>query len=133
MGIFSERENNRKADLHLRRARQILGIPIYARHTFLGRVSDFLIETESSIIRYFVLRKAKLLSFRHFLISPEWIDSISYLEQKATLNIEPSLFATSPSYRPGMALDRSTEARIFSHHGRLGYWESRKKRAVNAI
>ncbi len=130
VGIFSEREKNRRSDPHLRSGKQILGMQIESRQKQIGRVSDFLIETESSVIRYFVVKKTKLLSTQFFLIFPQWIESISYLKRKVTLNLEPSLFASAPHYAAQIDVNRELETKIFAHYGMPGYWESGEKAAV---
>ncbi len=129
-GIFTNRESDRKNDLHLRTKRDLIGLEIHSRGIPIGRVSDCLIESENSMIRYLVIQDQKFHSGRYLLIAPDWIESLSYQDRHASVNIDLSLFETAPSYQPRLGIDRKTEEVIFAHFRRSPYWTEEKEAAA---
>lgn len=64
------------------------------------------------------------------LISPEWIQDVSWLKSTVTIDLDRQAIKDAPAYDERALLDRDAELRIYKHYGRSGYWQDQRDRAV---
>lgn len=110
------------ADSHLRSSKEVIGYEIMATDGPIGRVDDFVFDDQSWAIRYMVVDTRKWLPGKHVLLSPEWIDSVSWPEHEVYMSLTREAVERSPEYDPSGPITREHETALHEHHGRRAYW-----------
>ena len=59
---------------------------------------------------------------KHALMSPEWIERVSWEDGKVYVNLSREAIKNAPAYAPGSIISREYEAELCRHYGREGYW-----------
>jgi uncharacterized protein YrrD len=111
------------ADPNLRSARDVMGYYIQATDGDLGHVEDFLVDAETWAIRYCIVDTRNWLPGRKVLVSPEWIQRVSWEESKVYLDLSKRHIEAAPEFDPSVPLAREHEERLYTHLGREKYWE----------
>ena len=112
-------------DPHLRSTRDVSGHHVQATDGEIGHVEDFLIDDDSWTIRYLVIDTRNWWPGRRVLISPQWIDRISWTEAKIFANVAREWVRQSPEYIEQSVVTRDDEAELYKHYKRTGYWRER--------
>lgn len=110
------------ASSHLRSAREVTGYGIAARDGDIGHVEDFLAEDGVWAVRYMVVDTRNWLPGRKVLVSPQWIEAISWGENRVRVDLTRDQVRDAPEYAPERDLDRDYEMRLFNHYARVPYW-----------
>ena len=110
-------------DPDLRSARDVMGYYIQATDGDLGHVEDFLVDAETWAIRYCIVDTRNWLPGRKVLVSPEWIQRVSWEESKVYLDLSKRHIEAAPEFDPSLPLAREHEERLYTHLGRDKYWE----------
>ncbi len=118
------------ADPHLRSYNAVMGCHIHARDGEIGHVQGFLVDDYLWSVRYLIVNTSNWWVGHQVVISPEWIQGVSWSEAKVTIDLDRQAIKDSPSYDEGSLIDRDAEARIYNHYDRNGYWQSQRERAV---
>ena len=109
-------------DSHLRSSKEVIGYEIMATDGPIGSVENFVFDDKSWAIRYIVVDTRKWLRGKHVLLSPEWIDGVSWSEHEVYVKVTRDAIQTSPEYDPSRPLSREHESALYEHHGRPAYW-----------
>jgi sporulation protein YlmC with PRC-barrel domain len=112
-----------KGDPHLRSAETLHGYGIDATDQEFGSLDDFVMDTESWSIRYLVVDTNKFLSLKKVILSPDWVDSISWPKRKIRVNLTKETIKNSPEYIADASVNREYEERLYDYYGRPTYWE----------
>jgi PRC-barrel domain len=107
---------------HLRSADTVMHYYIHARDGDIGHVEDFLVDPEAWAIRYMVVATRNWLPGRKVLISPQWIEDISWSENMVHLDLLQSQLRSAPEYKHGVPIERAYESALFEHYRRAPYW-----------
>jgi uncharacterized protein YrrD len=110
-------------DPHLRSVHALHGYGIEATDHEFGSIDDFIMDTESWSIRYLAIDTNKFLPLKKVIISPDWVDSISWSKQKIRLNLSKETIKNSPEYTADAPVNREYEERLYDYYGRPTYWE----------
>lgn len=111
-----------RGDPHLRSVNAVRGYEIEATHGTIGRVEDFLVDSETWAIRYLIIDTHRWLPGKRVLISPEWIERISWSERQVVVGLEREAIERSPEYKDGSPVTRDYEATLHLHYDREAYW-----------
>ena len=111
------------ADPNLRSARDVMGYYLQATDGDLGHVEDFLVDAETWAIRYCIVDTRNWLPGRKVLVSPEWIQRVSWEESKVYVDLSKRHIEAAPEFDPSVPLAREHEDRLYTHLGREKYWE----------
>ena len=111
-----------KVDSSLRSAQEVIGYRIHANDGDIGHVEDFILEDESWIIRYLVVNTKNWLPGSNVLISPEWIEKISWSDSKVWIDLFRGQIKDSPRYDPSAPINQEYETRLYDFYGRPKYW-----------
>jgi PRC-barrel domain len=125
--LARERESLEMSDPHLRSARDVTGYYIQATDGDLGHVEDFLVDDETWAIRYSIVDTRNWLPGRKVLVSPEWIQRVSWEESKVYVDLSKRHIEAAPEFDPSVPLAREQEERLYTHLGRVKYWEREPK------
>jgi hypothetical protein len=107
---------------HLRSSREVAGYRIEANDGEIGHVDDYIIDDETWGIRYLVVDTRNWLPGRKVLISPKWIERVSWEDLNVTVDLSREAIKNSPEYSEGTALTRDYETKLHGHYNRAGYW-----------
>jgi hypothetical protein len=98
-------------DPHLRSTYDVSGYNIQARDGEIGHVEDFIIDDTKN-----------LWPGKKVLLSPQWIERISWDESKVFVNLSSDSIKQSPEYTEESLLTRDYETALHQHYNRRGYW-----------
>ena len=118
--VFSQ--GGKTWDPHLRSTHDVGGHHIQAADGEIGHVEDFVIDDGAWAIRYLIIDTQNWWPGRKVLISPQWIERISWDESKVFINLSCETIKHSPEYTEETMLTREYEAKLLGHYNRQGYW-----------
>jgi len=110
-------------DPTLRSARDVTGDYIAARDGDIGHVEDFLVDDRAWALRYMVVDTRNWWPGKRVVLSPEWIETVSWSNSKVYVDLSQDAIKRAPAYDSTHPLQREDEGRLFEHHGRRKYWE----------
>lgn len=120
---WSERASTgKKWDYTLRSTRDVTGHHIQATDGAIGHVEDFIIDPETWAIRYLVVDTRNWWPGKKVLVSPQWIERVSWSESKVFVNLSREAIKQSPGFLDDSVLDRDYETVLHHHYNRPGYW-----------
>jgi hypothetical protein len=117
--------SNQKAaawDHHLRSTQEVMGYYIQALDGEIGHIEDFVIDDENWTIRYLVVGTKNWWPGKKVLVSPLWIERMSWGESKVFTNLSRQTIKESPEYSEESLLTRDYEIGLHHHYNRKGYW-----------
>jgi hypothetical protein len=87
-------------------------------------VEDFIVETDDWRVRYMVVDTRNWLpGGKKTLISPSWIDAMSWEEARVHVSLSQQAIKTSPEWHGAShALSQDYEAELHRHYGQPTYW-----------
>ena len=109
-------------DHHLRSTREVSGYNIQALDGDIGHVDDFIIDDETWAIRYLIIDTRNWWPGKKVLVSPQWIERVSWNESKVFVNLLRESVKLSPEYSEESLLTRDYETELHQHYNRQGYW-----------
>jgi len=109
-------------DLDLRSTLDVTGHHLQATDGEIGHVADFVIDDETWAIRYLIVSTRNWWPGKLVLISPQWIDRVSWDEKKVFVGLSRESIKHSPAYTEASLLNRSYEEGLYHHYDRSGYW-----------
>jgi hypothetical protein len=109
-------------DPHLRSTYDVSGHHIQALDGELGHVQDFIIDDETWAIRYLIVDTHNWWPGKKVLVSPQWIERVSWGENKVFVNLSRETIKQSPEYTEESLLTRDYETELHRHYKRQGYW-----------
>ncbi len=119
------KSNNKKEkswDPHLRSTNAVSGHNIQAKDDEIGHVEDFIIDDETWAIRYLIIDTRNWWAGKKVLVSPQWIDRVSWDDQKVFVNLSRESIMKSPEYSEENLLTRDYETQLHRHYNRNIYW-----------
>jgi uncharacterized protein YrrD len=109
-------------DAHLRSTHAVSGYHLEAVDGEIGHVEDFIIDDETWAIRYLLINTKNWWSGKKMLVSPQWIERVSWNDSKVYINLSREVIKQSPEYTEDQLLTREYEIELHSHYNRQGYW-----------
>ena len=106
----------------LRSTRAVTGYHVQATDGEIGHVEDFLVDPETWTIRYLIVGTRNWWPGKKVLISPQWIDRVSWRENKVFVGLSREAIKASPEYTETSFLNREYETGLHRHYNREGYW-----------
>lgn len=105
-------------DPHLRSAEDVEGYNISALDGEIGHVDDMIIDDETWMIHYWVVKTKNWLPGKKVLISPQWINLISWEDKKVFVDMTVDSIKKSPGYDPSKPLQMEYETELNNYYGR---------------
>jgi uncharacterized protein YrrD len=115
-------EGEKPWDPHLRSTNDVEGHGILTGDGELGHVEDFIIDDSTWVIRYLVVDTKNWWPGKKVLISPHWVESISWAESNVRVNLSRETIKLAPEYVDGTDLTREYETRLHDYYDKKGYW-----------
>jgi len=120
-----ERETNsggKAWDTRLRSASEVTGYNIHASDGEIGHVEDFVIDDATWTIRYLIADTRNWWPGKKVLISPKWIERVSWDDSKVFVKLSRDAVRRSPEYSAESLPTRDYEIGLHKHYGLSGYW-----------
>ncbi|HVC00694.1 MAG TPA: PRC-barrel domain-containing protein [Steroidobacteraceae bacterium] len=118
----ADAERHSHDDHHLRSGKAVVGYRMHASDGDLGHVRELLIDEDSWAIRYMIADTSNWWMGHRVLISPQWIESVSWAQEQVVVNLTRAAVKSAPPYLVDRPVDRAQEMAVFGHHRRKGYW-----------
>jgi uncharacterized protein YrrD len=109
-------------DHHLRSTHAVSGYHIHATDGEIGHVEDFVIDDETWAIRYLIVNTSNWWAGKKVLVSPQWIERVSWDDKAVFINLSRETIKQSPEYTEESLLTRDYEIGLHGHYNRKGYW-----------
>jgi hypothetical protein len=109
-------------DPNLRSTSTVNGYYIQAADGEIGHVEDFIVDDETWAIRYLIVDTRNWWPGKKVLISPKWIERVSWSESKVFVNLTRETIKQSPEYTEESLITRDYETGLHRHYDRQGYW-----------
>ncbi len=109
-------------DAHLRSTNEVSGYHIQASDGEIGHVKDFIIDDETWAIRYLVIETKNWWAGKTVLVSPHWIERVSWNEAKVFVSLSRDVIQQSPEYTEESLLTSDYESKLHRHYNRQEYW-----------
>ncbi len=114
----------------LRSMQELKDYTIGATDGEIGHVSDFFFDDGSWVIRYLVVETSNWWGGHQVLISPHWIEAISWADSTVSVNLNRHAVKSSPRFDSTAELNRQNEMDLFTHYEQPAYWDSEPKPAA---
>jgi hypothetical protein len=109
-------------DHHLRSTHEVTGYHLNALDGEIGHVDDFIIDDETWAIRYLVVATRNWLPGKKVLLSPKWIQSVSWEEKEVAIGLSRETIEAAPEYTDESLLTRDYETGLYGYYNCEGYW-----------
>jgi hypothetical protein len=109
-------------DVHLRSIHEVTGYHLHALDGEIGHVSDFILDDDNWAIRYLVIATTNWWPGKKVLISPKWIENVSWVNRELTASLSRATIQDAPEFTDETLLTRDYEAGLYGHYDREGYW-----------
>ena len=106
------------ADPDLRSTHDVSGHHVEAADGEIGHVDDFLIDDETWAIRYLIVDTRDWLPGKKVLISPKWIERVSWGERQVVVALTRKAIQQAPEYADSPPLTRDQETALHRHYNR---------------
>jgi len=116
------KQQEKSWDPNLRSTNAMSGLHIQASDGEIGHVADFILDDETWAIRYLIIDTTNWFGGKKVLISPKWIDHISWNDSKVFINLSMADIKNSPKYSEEALLTRDYETQLHQHYKRNVYW-----------
>jgi len=117
-------QGEKTEDPHLRSTDAVRGHGIQALDGDIGHVEDFIIDDETWAIRYLIVDTRNWWPGKKVLVSPQWIERVSWNETQVSVNLSRKAIKESPEYTEDSLLTRDYETGLHRHYQREGYWNN---------
>jgi uncharacterized protein YrrD len=115
-------QSEKVPDRHLRSTQDVSGHAIQATDGEIGHVEDFIVDDETWAIRYLIIDTRNWWPGKKVLLSPKWIERVSWSESKVFVNLLRENIKQSPEYTEESLITRDYETHLHRHYKRQGYW-----------
>jgi hypothetical protein len=122
-GRFAQ-TTKKRGDPDLRSMHDVSGHHVEASDGEIGHVEDFLIDDETWAIRYLIVDTRDWLPGKKVLISPRWIERVSWSEKQVVVDLTREAIQQAPEHADSSPLTRDQEIALHRHYNRPGYWDA---------
>lgn len=119
---IADRIGRESTDSHLRSTEAVTGYYIGAADGEIGHVDGFVLDDRAWAIRYIEVATRNWWPGKKVLVSPEWIERVSWADSKVYVGPTREAIKNGPKYDESIAITREYEEQLHSHYGRPPYW-----------
>ncbi len=132
--VVAERRHTESGDSHLRSTQAVTGYGIDAKDGDIGHVERFIVDDVTWAIRYLEVATKNWWPGKTVLLSPGWVERVSWEDSKVFVAVTREAIKTCPEYVDSEPITREYENQLYFHYGRPPYWiEEEKKASVLAL
>lgn len=114
--------NSLSSDSHLRSTKTVKGYAIHASEGQLGHVSGFVFDDVTWAIRFMEVSTGHWWPGKNVLVSPAWIQRVSWFDSRVYVNLTRELIQSAPAYTESEPITRDYEDRLYRHYRKDTYW-----------
>jgi hypothetical protein len=118
----AERIRQQSTDSHLRCTEGVTGYYVGAADGEIGHVDGFVVDDEAWAIRYIEVATRNWWPGKKVLVSPAWIERVSWTDSKVYVGLSREAIQNGPEYVESIPVTREYENRLYFHYGRPPYW-----------
>jgi len=119
---IAERVRSESPDSHLRSTEAVTGYHIEAVDGEIGHVDGFVVDDEAWAIRYIEVATRNWLPGKKVLVSPAWIERVSWADSKVYTGLSREAIKEGPEYIESRPITRDYENRLYLHYRQPPYW-----------
>jgi hypothetical protein len=119
---MADRIRKEPTDSHLRSTEAVTGYDIEAADGEIGHVNGFVVDDEAWAIRYIEVATRNWWPGNKVLVSPAWVERVSWTDSKVYVGLSREAIKTAPEYADSTPITREYENRLHLHYGRPPYW-----------
>jgi hypothetical protein len=108
--------------MKLNKAKTLEGYKLDSLDGEIGTVKDFYFDDQYWAIRFLVIDTHNWLPGKKVLVSPKWIESVSWSQSKIFVNLTREKIKQSPAFTDKSLLTRDYEAKLYQHYNCPEYW-----------
>ena len=101
---------------------EVHGYAVQATDGDIGKIDDFFFDETEWRIRYLLVDTGPWIFGKEVLISPEWVENVSWTERDVQVKVMREQVKDSPEYNPQRTVDREHETMLYTYYGYPGYW-----------
>jgi hypothetical protein len=120
--VLQARAGKESADSHLRSTDEVTGYHIEAADGEIGHVRDFIVDDETWAIRYLEVDTRNWWPGKKVLVSPQWIDNVSWPDSKVYVGLSRETVKNGPEWDESIPVTREYENRLYRYYARSPYW-----------
>jgi hypothetical protein len=121
--VVTAQTGKEPADSHLRSAEEVTGYHVGASDGEIGHLDGFVVDEDTWAIRYIEVATRNWWPGKRVLVSPAWIERVSWTESKVYVGLSREAIKGAPEYVESMPITREYESRLYLHYGRPPYWQ----------
>lgn len=110
-------------DSYLRSSKAVTGYSIEAVDGEIGHLDGYVVDEQAWAIRYIEVATRNWRPGKKVLVSPVWIERVSWPESKVYTGLSRDAIQKAPQYVESAPITREVEAQLYSHYGRPPYWQ----------
>lgn len=111
-------------DPHLRSTDEVIGYNISALDGEVGHVEDMIIENNDWAIHFWVVKTKNWLPGKKVLISPHWVNAISWEDKKVYVDMTVESIKSSPEYDSSLPLHIEYEGELNNYYGKTRFGDN---------
>ena len=127
--LRSRSDDTTSQKLHLRSCEAVKGYHVHANDGEIGHVDGFIVDDSTWSIRYLIVNTSNWWVGHQVIISPEWLDTVDWLESSIIIHFDRQAIKQAPTYRSDMALERNDDVGLYKHRGRKAHWLNHRQRS----
>ena len=120
--VLADRIQRESTDSHLRSTEAVTGYSIEASDGEIGHVEGFVVDDQAWAIRYIEVATRNWWPGKKVLVSPSWIERVSWADSKVYVALTRETIKNGPEYVESIPVTREYENKLYSHYGRPPYW-----------
>ena len=124
---------NQAMDSHLRSSAALTGYHMEASDGEIGHLDSFLLDDELWAIRYLEVATRNWWPGQKVLVSPGWVEHVSWTDSKIHVALSRDAIQTAPAYTAATPVTREYENRLHLHYGQPPYWANEIGHAASLI
>ncbi len=109
-------------DSHLRSCDVVTGYFMEATDGEIGHLAGFLMDSETWAIRYLEVATRNWWPGKKVLVSPSWIESLSWMDSEIRTGLSRTVIKSAPEYDESLPVTREYESELHRHYGRPPWW-----------
>jgi hypothetical protein len=118
-------------DIHLRSTEAVTGYHVEATDGEIGHIDHFIVDDEAWAIRYLAVATKNWWPGKKVLLSPSWVERMSWEESKIFVATTREVIQTCPEYVDTASVTRKYEHQLYLHYGRPPYWTEESRRTAS--
>ena len=119
---LSDQSPSESRDSHLRSSGAVTGYHMEASDGEIGHVEGFVMDDETWAVRYLEVATKNWWPGKKVLVSPSWIQRVSWIDSKVYIGLSRDVVKNAPAYMESGSITRECKEQLHRHYGQPPYW-----------